>query len=180
MGSCPGSYFKGNVVIFLRGRLGVLQGDPLMNFMKVVVQRVKEARVKVNGSVVGETGRGLFVLLGVRQDDKPEYADLLAEKLIKMRIIQDQQGKMNLSVKDVGSEILVVSQFTLYADTSAGNRPSFIKAAQPSLARGVYERFVQKVEEQGVKIATGSFGEYMEIESIADGPVTIILEHPNQ
>lgn len=148
--------------------------------MKLVIQRVKEARVKVNGNVVGEISKGLFVLLGVGQDDKPEYADLLAEKLVKMRIIQDQQGKMNLSVKDIDGEILVVSQFTLYADTSDGNRPSFIKAAEPELARQVYERFVEQLKAKDIKVATGSFGEYMEIETICDGPVTIILEHPNQ
>lgn len=147
--------------------------------MKLVIQRVKEVRVRVNGSIVGETGHGLFVLLGVGQEDKPEYADLLAEKLVKMRIIQDQQGKMNLSIKDVNGEVLVVSQFTLYADTSDGNRPSFIKAAQPNLARQVYERFVEQLEVKGVKVATGSFGEYMEIETVCDGPVTIVLEYPD-
>lgn len=135
--------------------------------------------MKVNGSVVGEIGRGLFVLLGVGQKDKPEYADVLAEKLVKMRIMQDERGKINLSVRDIGGEILVVSQFTLCADTSGGNRPSFIKAAQPDLARELYERFVQKIKEQGVSVSTGSFGEYMEIENTADGPVTIILEYPN-
>lgn len=133
--------------------------------------------MKVDGSVVGEVGRGLFVLLGVGQKDKPEYADLLAEKLVNMRIIADKQGKMNLSIKDINGEVLVVSQFTLYADTNYGRRPSFIKAAPPELARELYERFIQKIEKQGVKVATGSFGEYMEIESIADGPVTITLEH---
>lgn len=147
--------------------------------MKLVIQRVKEARVRVNGNVVGEIGRGLFVLLGVGQEDKAEHTDLLAERLAKLRIMADKKGKMNLSVKDMGGEILVVSQFTLYADTSAGNRPSFIKAAQPDLARELYERFVQKIEEQGVKVATGSFGEYMGIETVCDGPVTIVLEYPN-
>ncbi|MBI2007128.1 MAG: D-tyrosyl-tRNA(Tyr) deacylase [Candidatus Blackburnbacteria bacterium] len=147
--------------------------------MRLVIQRVKEARVKVSGDVVGEIANGFFILLGVGQDDKPEYADFLAKKLVKMRIMQDQQGKMNLSVKDVGGKILVVSQFTLYADTSAGNRPSFIKAASPDLARELYERFLEKLKEHGISVSTGSFGEYMEIENIADGPVTIILEYPN-
>lgn len=145
--------------------------------MKLVIQRVKEGKVKVNNETVGKINKGLFVLLGVGQEDKPEYTDLLAEKLVNMRIIADKQGKMNLSIKDINGEVLVVSQFTLYADTNYGRRPSFIKAAPPELARELYERFIQKIKEQGVKVATGSFGEYMEIESIADGPVTIILEH---
>lgn len=147
--------------------------------MRLVIQRVKEARVKVSGDVVGEIANGLFILFGVGQEDKPEHADFLAEKLVKMRIIQDREGKMNLSVKDVGGEILVVSQFTLYADTSGGNRPSFVKAAQPVVARQVYERFVEQLKAKDIKVSTGSFGEYMEIENIADGPVTIILEYPN-
>lgn len=147
--------------------------------MKLVIQRVKEASVKVNNETVGKIDKGLFVLLGVGQEDKPEYADLLAEKLVKLRIMQDEQEKMNLSVKDTGGGILVVSQFTLYADTSAGNRPSFIKAAQPKQARQVYERFIEKLKAKGVKIATGSFGEYMEIKTVCDGPVTIILEYPS-
>lgn len=154
--------------------------------MRLVVQRVKEAEVRVSDKTVGKIGKGLFVLLGVGQEDKQEYAEALAEKLVNLRIMQDEQGKMNLSIKDlpaqagVGGEVLIVSQFTLYADTSAGCRPSFIKAAQPDLAKEVYERFVEKVQEQGVEVATGEFGAYMEIESIADGPVTIILEYPEK
>lgn len=167
MGSCSGSSSK------------VIQAILCEDSMKLVIQRVKEASVKVDNEIVGKINKGLFVLLGVGQKDKPEYADVLVEKLVKMRIMQDEQGKMNLSVKDVNGEILVVSQFTLYADTSAGNRPSFIKAAEPALARQLYERFVEQLKVKGVKVATGSFGEYMEIENTADGPVTIILEYPN-
>ncbi len=148
--------------------------------MKLVVQRVKEAEVKVDDKTVGKIGKGLFVLLGVGQDDKPEYGESLAEKLVNMRIMADEESKMNLSIKDVAGEVLVVSQFTLYADTSAGRRPSFIKAAQPDLAKEIYERFVQKIRELDVKVATGSFGDFMEIKSIADGPVTIILEYPER
>lgn len=150
--------------------------------MRLVVQRVKKAKVTVGKSVVGQIGKGLFVLLGVGQNDKVEGADGLAEKVVNMRVMADpsdaagQVGKMNLSVKDTGGEVLVVSQFTLYADTNYGRRPSFIKAAPPELAKKVYERFVQSIKQQGVKVETGSFGEYMEIESVADGPVTIILE----
>jgi D-tyrosyl-tRNA(Tyr) deacylase len=146
--------------------------------MRLVIQRVRSARVKVGGRIVGEIGKGLFVLLGVGQEDKVEYADLLAEKLLKLRIMPDGQGKMNLSVKDTGAEILVVSQFTLYADTTAGNRPSFVKAAEPGLAQQIYEKFIERLRTRGARIATGSFGEYMEIETLCDGPVTIILEYP--
>lgn len=156
-------------------------------FMRLVVQRVKEARVSSNGEVVGEIGRGLFVLVGVARFDKTEYADVLANKLIKLRVMADEEGKMNLSIKDppvgeasVNSEILVVSQFTLYADTSGGNRPSFIQAADPKLAEEIYNTFVQSIKQQGVKVATGSFGNYMEIETVLDGPVTIILEYPQE
>lgn len=151
--------------------------------MRLVVQRVKKASVSVAGNVVGSVDIGLFVLLGVGKDDKPEYADILAEKLVNMRIMADKEGKMNLSVKDipaqagVGAEVLVVSQFSLYADTSFGRRPSFVKAAETQLAKEVYEKFVERVKEQGVKVATGQFGAYMEIESTADGPVTIVLEY---
>lgn len=146
--------------------------------MKLVIQRVKKAQVAAGGKVVGSIGKGLFVLLGAGEDDKPEYADFLAEKLVKMRIMQDLTGKMNLSVKDTGGEVLVVSQFTLYADTSAGNRPSFIKAAKPRIAQEIYQCFIDNLKNRGVIVATGSFGEYMEIETICDGPVTVILDHP--
>lgn len=148
--------------------------------MRLVVQRVKEAEVKVGGKVVGKIDKGLFVLFGVGREDKPEYADVLSEKLVNLRIMQDEQEKMNLSIKDVDGEVLIVSQFTLYADTNAGRRPSFIKAANPDLANEVYERFVEKVQQQGIKVATGEFGAYMEIKNTADGPVTIILEYPEE
>lgn len=144
--------------------------------MRLVIQRVKNARVRVNGEVVGQVNSGLFVLLGVGQNDKVEHADGLAEKVVNMRIMADEQGKMNLSVKDTGGEVLVVSQFTLYADSDSGRRPSFIKAAPPELAKKVYERFIERVKGEGVSVKTGNFGEYMEIESIADGPVTILVE----
>lgn len=146
--------------------------------MKLVIQRVKSAKVieKETGKVVGEIGLGLFILIGVGKQEDFNTVFAMAQKCVELRIMADQAGKMNLSVKDSGGEILVVSQFTLYADTSGGRRPSFINAAEPELARQVYEKFVAKLKELGVKVATGSFGNYMEIESIADGPVTIILE----
>ena len=126
--------------------------------------------------MVGEIGPGLFVMVGIGEEDQTDSADALAHKLAKLRIMADQEGKMNLSVKDAGGEVLAVSQFTLYADTSAGNRPSFVKAAPPEQARALYERLVEKLRSEGIAVATGSFGDYMEIEAVADGPVTITLE----
>lgn len=147
-------------------------------FMKLVIQRVTEAQVKNldTNNIVGKIGKGLFVLVGVGQEDSKIDAENLAEKLIKLRIMSDKEDKMNLSVKDVGGEILVVSQFTLYADTSAGNRPSFIKAAKPELGREIYEHFISKLKESGLNIQTGNFGAYMQIITVLDGPVTILYE----
>lgn len=144
--------------------------------MRLVIQRVKKAQVRVvkTDKVVGEIGKGLFVLIGVGEGDSLKDAGILADKLIKLRIMSDNNEKMNLSVKDVSAEILVVSQFTLYADTSGGNRPSFIKAAKPKIAMDVYEHFIFKLRELGVKVAAGEFGEYMEIDASLDGPVTIL------
>ena len=146
--------------------------------MRLVVQRVNSAKVVVaeTGKVVGEIGKGLFVLLGVKDGDSEREAEVLAEKLVKLRVMADDAGKMNLSVKDVAVSVLVVSQFTLYADTSKGNRPSFIKAAEPGHAEKLYKHFVDKLKEKGVEVETGSFGEYMEIDAKLDGPVTIIIE----
>ncbi|TSC90112.1 MAG: D-tyrosyl-tRNA(Tyr) deacylase [Microgenomates group bacterium Gr01-1014_5] len=144
--------------------------------MKLVIQRVKKAKVTSEGKTVGQIDRGLFILLGVGKQDSFNTVFAMAQKCVELRIMADKDGKMNLSVKDMGGEILIVSQFTLYADTSGGRRPSFVNAAEPDLARQVYERFVQSLKELGVKVEIGSFGNYMEIESAADGPVTIILE----
>lgn len=148
--------------------------------MRLVIQRVKKAEVLVSGQQVGKIGQGLFILMGIGQEDKLGYADILAEKVVNLRIMSDHEDKMNLSIKDVGGEVLVVSQFTLYADTTNGCRPSFIRAAKPEVAKEIYKKFVEKIEEQGVKVSTGSFGSYMEIENIADGPATIILEYPEE
>ena len=145
--------------------------------MKLVIQRVASARVKIAGSgeVVGEIGEGIFILVGVGKGDTKAEAENLAQKISKLRIMSDDKGKMNLSVKETGKEILVVSQFTLYADTNEGNRPSFIKAAEPKLAEEVYEFFVKSLKDMGLKVETGRFGAYMEIEAKLDGPVTILL-----
>ncbi len=145
--------------------------------MRLVVQRVKKAKVliKETGKVSGEIDKGLLVLLGVKEGDSKEDAERLAEKLSKLRVMADKKEKMNLSVGDVDGGILVVSQFTLYADTSKGNRPSFIKAGNPKLAKELYEYFVAQLKEKGVKVETGEFGAYMEIDAELDGPVTIIV-----
>lgn len=143
--------------------------------MKLVVQRVNKASVFVDKKVVGKIDKGLFVLIGVGPDDTEEDAHTLAEKLSKMRIMADKEDKMNLSIKDVNGSILVVSQFTLFADTKKGNRPSFIKAAQPNKAQEIYDRFVKILREFGINTETGRFGEYMDIDVELDGPVTILL-----
>lgn len=146
--------------------------------MRLVVQRVKKAKVvKVeNGEAVGQIGRGLFVLLGIKKGDTEKGAEILADKLSKLRVMSNAKDKMNLSVADTGGKMLVVSQFTLYADTSGGNRPSFISAEEPEKAKKLYEFFVEKLKERGLSVETGSFGDYMEIESVLDGPVTIIYD----
>ena len=140
------------------------------------MQRVKRAEVKrvEDGSIVGKIGKGLFILVGVKKGDTEKSSEFLADKLSKLRVMSDAEDKMNLSVIDTKAGILVVSQFTLHADTSGGNRPSFINAALPDDARKIYERFIAKLREKGLKIETGSFGSYMEIEAVLDGPVTII------
>lgn len=144
--------------------------------MKLVVQRVKEASVETSkeNKVVGKIGKGYFVLVGIKKGDVLKDAELLAVKLSKLRIMADENGKMNLSINDTDGEILVVSQFTLYADTSGGNRPSFIDAALPEEAKLIYECFVSKLKEKGIRVETGSFGDYMEIDCVLDGPVTIL------
>lgn len=144
--------------------------------MRAVVQRVDRAKVLVNRNIVGQINKGLFILLALSEKDDEERLARFADKIIKLRIIADENGKMNLSAIDTKLQILVVSQFTLYADTTKGNRPSFIKAASPQLAERLYDHFVSYLKEKGLEIATGSFGQYMQIEAKLDGPVTIILE----
>ena len=145
--------------------------------MKAVLQRVKYAKVEVDGEVVGECGNGLLILLGVAKGDTEEDAKLLAEKIVKHRIFRDSNGKMNLSVKDIQGEVLVVSQFTLYASTVKGNRPSYIKAAKPDVAIPLYERFLDLLESELEKpIGKGIFGADMKVDLLNDGPVTIIVD----
>jgi D-tyrosyl-tRNA(Tyr) deacylase len=144
--------------------------------MRAVVQRVSRAKVTVNGEITGEIGLGLLVLLGVGAGDTRAEADYLAEKTIGLRIFEDAGGKMNLSVGEVGGAVLVVSQFTLYADARRGKRPSFDSAAAPDLARELYEYFVERVRGAGLRSETGRFQETMQVELVNDGPVTILLD----
>ena len=144
--------------------------------MRAVIQRVSRAKVTVNGEITGEIGRGLLVLLGVGKEDTRADADYLAEKTIGLRIFEDQEGKMNLSVADIGGALLVVSQFTLYGDVRRGKRPSFDAAAPPQQARELYEYFVEKIRAAGLRCETGRFQEAMQVELVNEGPVTILLD----
>jgi len=144
--------------------------------MKLVVQRVKSTRLEVEGKLISEIGKGLAVYVGVASGDLEKTADYLAEKLVKLRIFEDENGKMNLSVQDVGGEILSISQFTLLADVSHGNRPGFSGAERPERANELYEYFSEKVASFGVPVKKGVFGADMQITQLNDGPVTIIYE----
>ncbi len=144
--------------------------------MKAVVQRVSEASVEIDGNVVGAVGAGLLVLLGVEAGDGVAAADRLARKLAALRIFEDEAGKMNRSVLEVGGSLLVVSQFTLLADLRKGNRPSFIAAAPPEQAEPLYEHFCAALRAQGLSVATGRFGARMAVRLVNDGPVTIWLD----
>jgi D-tyrosyl-tRNA(Tyr) deacylase len=144
--------------------------------MRAVVQRVSRAKVTVDEQIVGEIGRGLLVLLGVAENDDTADADYLVEKILNLRIFEDADDKMNLSLRDSNGELLVVSQFTLYGDTRRGRRPSFINAARPDKANELYEYFVARSRESVAKVATGQFQAMMDVELVNDGPVTIILD----
>ena len=143
--------------------------------MRAVVQRVSEARVRVDGGVVGEIGQGLCVLLGVSREDGEGEAARLADKVAKLRIFENEDGRFDRSLLDVGGEVLVVSQFTLIADTAKGNRPSFSEAAAPEDAERLYESFCAALREAGVRVETGRFGARMKVGLVNDGPVTIVL-----
>jgi D-aminoacyl-tRNA deacylase len=144
--------------------------------MRAVVQRVSRCRVTVAGNVAGEIGAGLLVLLGVSKTDNEAAADYLVEKIIGLRIFEDAEGKMNLSVQDAGGSVLVVSQFTLYGDVRRGKRPSFDAAARPEEAKRLYEYFVAKVRAAGLHCETGQFQAMMEVELVNSGPVTIMVD----
>lgn len=144
--------------------------------MRAVLQRVTHASVSIEGAVVGEIGHGYLLLLGVADADTVDQCDALAEKVVNLRVFEDEDGKMNRSLQDTGGELLVVSQFTLYADCKKGRRPSFIKAARPEVAIPLYERFIARISAQGIGVATGRFGADMQVALVNDGPVTILLD----
>ncbi len=148
--------------------------------MRVVIQRVSEARVTVDGKVVGSIGKGLVVLVGVKRGDDEKDARWLARKVAGLRIFEDEAGKMNLSVRDVGGAVLVVSQFTLYADARRGRRPSFVDAAPPEVAEPLIESFCRFLEEEGVPVATGRFRAMMQVCLCNEGPVTVIVDSPDR
>ena len=144
--------------------------------MKLVVQRVKNAKVEVEGKITGNIEQGFLVLLGITHEDTKEEANYLVKKLCNLRVFTDENGKMNLSLKQVEGKLLSVSQFTLYADCTNGNRPSFTEAAKPKQANELYEYFCRCCEEQGIPVEKGIFGADMKVSLLNDGPVTIIME----
>lgn len=144
--------------------------------MKIVIQRVSEANVKVEGPIVGNISHGLLLLIGIDEEDTRSDADWLIQKVLNLRIFGDENGKLNLSVKDVEGEILCISQFTLIADYKKGNRPSFIKAAKPDVAIPLFEYFKEEMAKSGLKIESGIFGADMKVSLLNDGPVTIVMD----
>jgi D-aminoacyl-tRNA deacylase len=148
--------------------------------MRAVVQRVSQAAVQVDGDTVGQIGRGLVVLLGINTVDEEEDADYLCQKVVGLRIFPDLEGKFNLSLQDIGGELLVVSQFTLHGNCRKGRRPSFTEAAGPDKALPLYEYFISRVRNLGVPVATGRFQAIMALQLVNDGPVTLILDSEEQ
>lgn len=144
--------------------------------MRVVLQRSGPANVKVDGEVTGSIKNGYVLLVGITHSDTEEDVDYVAKKIANLRLWEDEEGKMNRSILEVGGDILSVSQFTLYGDTTKGRRPSFINAAKPELAKPLWEAFNKKLQEQGLQVQTGIFGAMMDVELVNDGPVTIIVE----
>jgi D-tyrosyl-tRNA(Tyr) deacylase len=144
--------------------------------MKVVVQRSKQAKVTVEGKITGEIESGFVLLVGITHEDTIEDIHFVAEKVVHLRVFEDDDGKMNLSLLDVGGSILSISQFTLYGDCRKGRRPNFMQAAKPEQAGVLYEQFNDSLREKGIKVETGVFGAMMEVQLINDGPVTLIIE----
>ncbi len=146
--------------------------------MRLLIQRVSEARVDVDGKTIGAIQKGALVFFGAHENDTPSQITWLANKLINLRMFMDEQEKMNLSLLDIKGSVLIVSQFTLYGDCSAGRRPSFIHAARPEMARSLYEAFISEVRKSGLPVETGEFGAMMQVHLINDGPVTLLVEAP--
>ena len=144
--------------------------------MKFIVQRVNKSQVEVEEKIVGKIDRGFMVLIGITHNDTKEIADFLVRKLINLRVFEDENGKMNLSLKDVQGSLLLISQFTLYADCTSGNRPSFTNVAKPEFANELYEYIIEECKKQISNVQTGIFGADMQVSLVNDGPVTIILE----
>lgn len=144
--------------------------------MRCVIQRVSRAKVTVENEVVGQIDQGFMILLGVEEDDEKEDLDYLVRKIDGMRIFEDSEGKMNLNLKAVGGDILLISQFTLHGNTRKGNRPSFVRAARPEKAQDFYDQMVQDLRELGHRVETGVFGAHMDVELVNDGPVTIMMD----
>jgi D-tyrosyl-tRNA(Tyr) deacylase len=144
--------------------------------MRAVIQRVKNAQVIVNEKIIGTIGSGLLVLLGISREDTVDDVGYLVDKIVNLRIFDDQDGKMNCSLTDVGGEMLIVSQFTLFADCRKGRRPSFTAAAEPAEAKNLYQYFIDRVKERGIAAATGEFQALMEVSLLNNGPVTILMD----
>ena len=144
--------------------------------MKFLIQRVSKASVEIENKVVGKIDKGFLVLIGITHDDTEETADYLIKKLINLRVFEDENGKMNLNINSVNGELLLVSQFTLYANTKDGNRPSFVDAAKPDYANKLYEYIIEELRNKNIIVQTGEFGADMQVSLINDGPVTIMLE----
>lgn len=146
--------------------------------MRVLLQRVSEASVAIGGEITGKCGRGFLLLVGITHGDTVKNAEYLADKCANLRVFEDENGKMNLSLKDVNGSVLAVSQFTLYADTRRGRRPAFVDAAPPAVSQPLYDHFVEALQNHGLHVETGRFGADMKVRLVNDGPVTILLENP--
>nr|WP_058486121.1 D-aminoacyl-tRNA deacylase [Defluviitalea phaphyphila] len=144
--------------------------------MRGVIQKVSEAKVEVDGVTIGQINKGLMVLIGIKESDDEKVMDYMLDKIINLRIFEDNEGKMNLSLKDVGGELLIVPNFTLYGDARKGKRPSYSKGASPNVAEKIYNTFIEKAKQMGVKVEQGKFRAHMEVSLVNDGPVTILLD----